>query len=57
MIGLFWNIRGHGQVGRVPALVSRIRDNHVDVVGVIETKKNIFTPGFLRSLTGNIPFT
>jgi hypothetical protein len=39
MIGLFWNIRGHGQIGRVPALVSRIRDNDVDVVGVIETKK------------------
>jgi hypothetical protein len=39
MIGLFWNIRGLGKIGRVPALVSRIRDNHVDVVGVIETKK------------------
>jgi hypothetical protein len=57
MIGLFWNIRGLGKFGRVPALVSRIRDNHVDVVGVIETKKDSFTPGFLRSLTGNIPFT
>jgi hypothetical protein len=37
--------------------VSRIRDNHVDVVGVLETKKDSFTPGFLRSLTGNAPFT
>jgi hypothetical protein len=35
MIGLIWNIRGMGSIGRIPALVSRIRDNHVDFVGVI----------------------
>jgi hypothetical protein len=33
MIGLFWNIRGLGQIGRILALVSRIRDNHVYFVG------------------------
>jgi hypothetical protein len=43
MIGLFWNIRGLGQIGRTPALVSRIIDNHVDFVGVIETKKVFFS--------------
>ncbi|KAG2613661.1 hypothetical protein PVAP13_4KG399651 [Panicum virgatum] len=56
MKGLFWNIRGLNKLGRVPALTSKIRDNHVDLVGVLETKKECFTPGFLRSLTGNTPF-
>jgi hypothetical protein len=56
MIGLFWNIRGLGLPGRVPALVEKIRSNHVDFVGVIETKKNTFSNGYLRALTGNIPF-
>jgi len=56
MRGLFWNIRGLNKLGRVPALTSKIRDNHVDFVGVIETKKECFTSGFLRSLTRNTPF-
>jgi hypothetical protein len=55
-IGLFWNIRGLGKIGRLPALANRIRENHVDFVGVMETKKEHFTPGFLKSLTGNTPF-
>lgn len=42
MIDLFWNIRGLGQIGRIPALTSRIRDNHVDFVCIIETKKSEF---------------
>jgi hypothetical protein len=57
MIGLFWNIRGLEHIGRVPALVSRIRENHVDFVGILETKKSNFTQGLLRSLTGSSPFT
>lgn len=57
MIGLFWNIRGLDQIGRIPALVGRLRDNHVDFVGVLETKKSDFTPGLLRSLTSNTPFS
>ena len=57
MRGLFWNIRGLNKIGRVPALVSKIRENHVDFVGVMETKKESFTPGFLRALTGNTPFS
>jgi hypothetical protein len=39
MMGLFWNIRGLGLPGRVPALVDKIKSNHVDFVGVIQTKK------------------
>ena len=56
MIGLFWNIRGLGKLGRLPALVSRIKDSHADIVGILETKKDNFTPGFLKSLTGLTPF-
>lgn len=37
--------------------MSRIRSTHADIVGVIETKKDSFTPGYLRSLTGIIPFS
>jgi hypothetical protein len=48
MIGLFWNIRGLGKDGRVTALTSRIRDFNVDFVGVMETKKNNLTSGFLK---------
>lgn len=57
MIGLFWNIRGLNKLGRLLALVSRIRSTHADIVGVIETKNDSFSPGYLRSLTGNIPFS
>lgn len=39
MKGLFWNIRGMGQMGRVPALVGKIRDIHLDFFGIVETKK------------------
>jgi len=56
MIGLIWNIRGLGKIGKTPALVSRIRDNHVNFMGVMETKKKDFSSGFLKSLTSNIPF-
>lgn len=54
---MFWNIRGLGRPGRIPALVNNIRSNHVDFVGIIETKKNSFSPGLLKSLVGNIPFS
>jgi glyceraldehyde-3-phosphate dehydrogenase/erythrose-4-phosphate dehydrogenase len=57
MIGIFWNIRGLGQIGRIPVLVGRLRNNHVDFVGVLETNKSDFTPGLLRSLTSSTPFS
>jgi hypothetical protein len=31
--------RRRGKLGRVPAPISRTRENHVDFVGVMETKK------------------
>jgi hypothetical protein len=56
MIGMFWNIRGLGKINRIAALRSRIRDHHLDFVGIMETKKNFLSDGLLRSLTHNIPF-
>ncbi|KAJ1254666.1 hypothetical protein BS78_01G043500, partial [Paspalum vaginatum] len=56
MRGLFWNIRGLGKTGRVPALISRIKENRIDFVGVIETKKASFGRGFLKNLGGSVPF-
>lgn len=56
MIGLLWNMRGLGKIGRFPALVSRINETHADVVGIMETKKNSFSLGYLKSLTGLTPF-
>jgi hypothetical protein len=46
-----------GLVGRIPALVGKIRDNKADFVGIMETKKESLSPGLLRSLTGNTPFS
>jgi hypothetical protein len=45
-----------GKIGRILALVSRVRDNHVDFVGIMETKKCEFSPGLLISFTDNVPF-
>ena len=56
MIGLFWNIRGLGKIGRLPALINWIRSTRADFVGIMKTKEESFTPGYLRSLTGNVPF-
>ena len=56
MIGLFWNIRGLGKIGRLPALVSHIKESHADIIGIMETEKENFTSGYLKSLTGLAPF-
>lgn len=41
----------------MPSLISRIRSTHADFVGVMETKNDSFSPGFLRSLMGFTPFS
>jgi hypothetical protein len=56
MKGLFWNIRSLGQKGRTQALASRIRENHIDFVGVSEIKKEEYSAGTLRALMGNVKF-
>jgi hypothetical protein len=35
-----------GKLGRVPALISRIKDSHADFVGIMETKKNSLSTVF-----------
>jgi hypothetical protein len=45
------------KLGRLPALISRIRSTHADIVGVIETKKELFTQGYLKTLAGNTTFS
>ena len=57
MIGLLWNIRGLGKLERVPALVSRIKDSHAGFVGIMETKKNSLSVGFLKTLSSNVLFS
>lgn len=56
MKGIFWNVRGLGQKGRIPALANKIRENHADFVGIVEIKKSEFVAGMLRSLTGSASF-
>ena len=53
---MLWNIRGLGKLDRVPALIGRIRDYHVNFLGIIKTKKKDLSSGFLKSLTSNMPF-
>lgn len=57
MIGLLWNIRGMNKVGRLPALIGKIRDSHADFVGIMETKKCFFSDGLLKTLSSNTPFS
>jgi hypothetical protein len=45
-----------GKIDRVPALVGKIRDNHVDFVGIMETKNKEFSSSFLKSLSWNVSF-
>lgn len=37
-------------------MANKIKENHVDFVGVMETKKSEYNQGMLRSLTGNVRF-
>jgi predicted AAA+ superfamily ATPase len=36
---LLWNMRGMGQIGRIPALVSKIKESHADLLGSWRTKR------------------
>jgi exonuclease III len=57
MRGIFWNIRGLNQPGRKLSLEHVIRTNHVDFIGVQETKKEEFSDSFLKNLTGAASFS
>jgi hypothetical protein len=57
MIGFLWNFRGMNQASRLPALIGKIRDSQADFVGIMETKKSVFSDGLLKTLSSNIPFS
>lgn len=47
MIGAFWNIRGLNKEGRLQCITDFVKDNHLDLVGFQETKKESFQDSFL----------
>ncbi len=53
MKGLFWNIRGMGQVEKTGHLQDLIKEKNIDFVGIMETIKQDFSAGLLRGLSGN----
>jgi hypothetical protein len=57
MKGCFWNIRGLNHPGRKCVLTNLIRQNFLDFVGIVETKKETFLQGFLDSLSGPSQFS
>jgi hypothetical protein len=57
MKGAFWNIRGLNQSGRNLSLAHLIKENHLDFVGIHETKKEMFLLSFLNFLSCPVNFT
>jgi hypothetical protein len=55
MKGLIWNIWALNQPGRSLSLGQLIRSNHVDFVGIQETKE--FPPNFLNNLASPAMFS
>lgn len=56
MIGGFWNIRGLNKTERHLMLANFIRNNHLDFVGIVETKKSVFQENYLKFLSDKAPF-
>jgi hypothetical protein len=50
MIETVWNIRGLNKPGRIKCLKEFILDNHLDFVGIQESKKESFPSDFLDSV-------
>jgi hypothetical protein len=53
MRGAFWNIKGLNKSGRVKCLNDFVRDNRLDFMGILETKKVSFTDSFLDIVSRN----
>jgi hypothetical protein len=54
MIETVWNIRGLNKPGRIKCLKEFILDNHLDFVGIQESKKESFPSDFLDSVNKNM---
>ena len=48
---LNWNIRGMNAPRKRRILKDLLKDNHVDLVAIQETKKDDFSPRVLRSIS------
>jgi hypothetical protein len=51
MRGAFWNIRGLNKSGRLNCLADFVRDNKLDFVGIMETKKVALADSSLRAVS------
>jgi hypothetical protein len=54
MKGALWNIIGLNKPGRTRCLSDFISSNHLDFVGIQESKKESFTSHFLDSVNKNM---
>ena len=52
MRALFWNIRGFGARGRRDQIKDLVRSNKIDLVGLVETFKEAFSPNELSAIAG-----
>ena len=57
MICAFWNSRGIAALGRKQYIDDTLVPLHVDYIGFQETKKENFSPSFLKGILGNRNFT
>jgi hypothetical protein len=54
MIGAFWNVRRLNKTGRLSCLNEFIKQNRLDFVGIIETKKATFEASFLNAASNRM---
>ena len=52
MKALFWNIRGFGARGRRDQISDLVRGNNIDIVGLVETFRESFSPNELSAIAG-----
>ena len=52
MRALFWNIRGFGARGRRDQIHDLVCGEHIDILGLVETFKESFSPSELSAIAG-----
>ena len=57
MNALFWNVRGISAPGRKSQILDVMNKIHPSFVGFQETKKEVFSDSFLKSISGNRNFS
>jgi hypothetical protein len=56
MIGCFWNPRGFGKIGRGQSIADVLSTHKIYFVGFQETKKELISNSFLKTISGNVDF-